>query len=214
MGDRVPGIVGDEPSAADGGDSDAMPPGAGFDLPGVSGADAGSGSPVQATVQIFGWPRNISWDEFKELRSRPEGEDEDAQTHSEADQPERVTVHSVGGWFRVTALTVRVRIVSGDTWVVGPLKTDNLLNHEQGHYDITGVLGRDMANEIVAARARNVQGLQEQVAQIIERYTDRADAWTKLYDHETEHSRNDAAQRRWDRQLRDSIRSGCAFSPP
>ncbi len=215
MGDRIPGIVGTDPfvgadDARDPGES----PGSGWTDLGPVGLDAGSGSSTAPTVQMAGWPRSISWDEFTELGARPPGETEDAQIHSEVDQPSQVSVVREGGAFRVSSLTVEIRVVRDDNWVVTSQKSDDLLSHEQGHYDLTGLLGRDMGNEIVAARGRSTADLQAKVTQIIQTYRQRAKTWTDRYDTETDHSRNRAAQKRWDDQMHSAMQSGARFSPP
>jgi hypothetical protein len=215
MGNRIPGVVGIDPlvdTKDAGGPGES--PGSGWTDPGPLGMDAGSGSSTSATVQMSGWPKSISWADFTELGARPPGENEDAQIHSEVDQPSQVSVTREGGVFRVSSLTVEIRVVAEDNWVVTSQKSNDLLSHEQGHYDLTGLLGRDMGNEIVAARGRSTDDLQAKVTRIIQTYRQRAKAWTERYDTETDHSRNRAAQKRWDDQMHSAMQSGARFSPP
>jgi len=189
-------------------------PTAGWTDLGPVGMDAGGNASAPASLQISGWPRSISWDEFKDLSARPTGETEDAQIHSEVDQPSRVSVVREGGVYRVTSLTVTLRTVDEDNWVVTSQKSADLLSHEQGHYDITGLTGRDMGNEIVAVRARSRDDLQTKVTQIIEKYRRRAKALTERYDTETDHSRNRQAQKKWDDAIQSAMKSGDPFSAP
>jgi Bacterial protein of unknown function (DUF922) len=215
MGDRTPGVVGLDPFAEDAGARvPGKTPSAGWTDSGPIGLDAGSGTTAPVSLQISGWPRSISWDEFKELPARPPDETEDAQIHSEVDQPSRVGVVREHGVFRVTSLTVTLRTVSEDNWVVTAQKSDDLLSHEQGHYDITGLTGRDMGNEIVAVRAHSRADLQTKVTQIIEKYRRLAKALSGRYDTETDHSRNGQAQERWDDAIHAAMKSGDPFSGP
>jgi len=162
-----------------------------------------------------GWPRTLSWGDFPGVEARPPGaNDESAQIHSEVDQPERVSVTRSGGQRRVSSLTVTIRIVREDTWVVNSQKTAELLSHEQGHYNITGLMGRDMGNEILAARAGTLADLQQQVTRIIERYRQRSQALSDQYDTETRNGRDRDAQRRWDDRIRQSMDQGTPFSAP
>ncbi len=115
--------------------------------------------------------------------------------------------------FRVASITVEIVTVQEDTWVVTSQKSDDLLSHEQGHYDLTGLSGRDMANEMAAARARTPAALQARVSQIIRTYRRRAKAWTDSYDTETDHSRNRQVQSRWDERIRDAMQNGTSFAP-
>jgi len=214
MGDRIPGLFGVEPPTPGiRGGGGFAPPDAGFDEPGPIGADAGAGAPAGLTMG--GWPRTLSWGDFPGVEARPPGaNDESAQIHSEVDQPERVSVTRSGGQRRVSSLTVTIRIVREDTWVVNSQKTAELLSHEQGHYNITGLMGRDMGNEILAARAGTLADLQQQVTRIIERYRQRSQALSDQYDTETRNGRDRDAQRRWDDRIRQSMDQGTPFSAP
>jgi hypothetical protein len=215
MSDRLSGVFGFEPLLPDASSpDDFVPPGTGFSESGPVGLDSGGGGP--ASLVLSGWPRALTWDDFRELESRPsdaEG-DENAQIHSDVNQPERVRVAREGGQQRVSALTVTISIIRADTWVVRSAKAAALLSHEQGHYDITGLTGRDMGNEILAARAGTLEDLQRQVTDIIERARQRAQDLNARYDTETGGGANRDAQRRWDERIRSSISSGTAFSAP
>jgi predicted secreted Zn-dependent protease len=125
-----------------------------------------------------------------------------------------VGVTREGGQRRVSSLTVTIAVNRGANWVVRSAKTPELLNHEQGHFDITGLMGRDMGNEILAARAGTLEDLQQQITAIIERYRQRGRDLNARYDTETGGGRNRDAQRRWDERIRSSIDGGTAFSAP
>lgn len=215
MGDRTPGVIGFEPRPPGlAGHGDFVPPDAGFGESGPVGLDSGGGGP--ASLVVSGWPRALTWDDFRELESRPadaEG-NENAQIHSDVNQPERVSVSREGGQRRVSSLTVTISIVRADTWVVRSAKTPELLSHEQGHYDITGLMGRDMGNEILAARTGTLEDLQRQITSIIGRYRQRARELNARYDTETGGGRNRDAQRRWDERIRSCISNGTPFLAP
>lgn len=215
MGERLPGVIGFEPQPPGlAGTGDFIPPDAGFGGPGPVGLDSGSGGP--ASLVLNGWPRALTWDDFRELGSRPADAagDENAQIHSDVNQPGRVRVSREDGQPRVSSLSVTISIVRADTWVVRSAKTAELLSHEQGHYDITGLSGRDMGNEILAARAGTIEDLQQQITDIIERYRQQAQELNTRYDTETGGGRNRDAQRRWDERIRGSISGGTPFSAP
>ena len=215
MSHRTPGVMGFDPLPAGfGGPGGFVPPDGSFGESGPVGLDTGGGGP--ASLVVSGWPRSLTWDDFRELGSRPadaEG-DENAQIHSDVNQPERVRVSREGGQQRVSALTVTLSIIRADTWVVRSAKTPELLSHEQGHYDITGLTGRDMGNEILAARAGTLEDLQRQITGIIERTRQRARDLNARYDTETGGGRNRDAQRQWDERIRSSISNGTPFSAP
>jgi hypothetical protein len=156
----------------------------------------------------------LTWGDFTELPSRPPGEIEDAQIHTEAALPDEVTVEGIGGRLRVVGVIVTLRIINGDTWVVGSQKSDSLLNHEQGHFDITGLLGHDMARQILNAKAHKLSELQQQMRRVVARSNRLAARLTEQYDGQTDHGLNEAAQRRWDDRIQSSIRSGRPLAPP
>jgi len=215
MGDRTPGVMGFQPRPPGlAGQDDFVPPDSGFGDAGPVGLDTGGGGP--ASLVVTGWPRALTWDDFQELGARPADAEgtENAQIHSDVNQPERVSVSREGGQRRVSSLTVTISIVRADTWVVRSAKTPELLSHEQGHYDITGLTGRDMGNEILAARAGTLEDLQRQITGIIERARQRAQDLNARYDTETGGGRNRDAQRRWDERIHSCISNGTPFSAP
>src|SRR4051794_10091324 len=111
------------------------PPRGGFASPSPVGANTAGA----VSSGITGWPRDIRWSEFSQVSRSPGGITEDAQIHSEVDSVERVNLIRENGQFRVSGYTARIKVVREDTWVVLGKKTDALLAHEQGHFDITGL---------------------------------------------------------------------------
>lgn len=186
---------------------------------GLPGQSLGGASPVAASTgtsstkkKLNGWPRAIGWDEFEEIQTRPAGVEEDAQIHSETDPPDNVTVVRKGGQFRLGPLTAEVRVVPEDTWVVAGKKSDELLSHEQGHYDITGLTGRDMLRDLAAIRAPSVKVLQRRVQKTIQRTQKLANALTTRYDDETKHGKDKSVQKNWKDHLRKCIKNGIRLS--
>jgi hypothetical protein len=191
-------------------DDDQFPPGSGFEDPGVVGLDTSGGSSAGA---ITGWPRSIAWSEFNERNSRPEGVDEDAQIHSEVQLSPEVTVESDNGKLKLGSFTVQVVVISEDTWVVKGHTSTALLAHEQGHYDITGLVGRDTMNDLKALRARSSRDLQRDVDRILRNARQLAKTLTDKYDSETNHSQNTRAQQEWEKKIRDALQNGTRLSP-
>jgi hypothetical protein len=186
---------------------------------GLPGQSLGGASPVAKSTgtssgkkKIEGWPRAIAWDEFKEIKTRPAGVDEDAQIHSETAPSKNVTVVRKGGQFRLGPLKAEVHVVPGDTWVVAGKQSDELLSHEQGHYDITGLTGRDLLRDLAAIRAPTVKALQRRVQKTIQRTRKLANALTTSYDDETKHGTDKVAQKKWKDHLRKCIKDGIRLS--
>ena len=187
---------------------------------GLPGQSLGGGAPVAKSTgtatgkKIKGWPRAINWDEFKEINTRPSGVKEDAQIHSETVPPKNVTVVRKGGQFRLGPLTAEVHVVPENTWVVTGKKSDALLSHEQGHYDITGLTGRDLLRDLAAIRAPNVKVLQRRVQKTIQQTRKLASKLTTQYDDKTKHGTDKTVQKRWKDHLRKCIKNGIRLSAP
>ena len=158
------------------------------------------------------WPRRISWDEFAGRDSRPLGVDEDAQIHSEGILPSNLTPVNENGRLRLPAITVELSVDRTETWVVTSRKTAELLAHEQGHYDITGLVGRDLAADLAALRGGSGRELQRKVTRLMEHHRGEAGRLTRLYDQETNHSRNRDEQSRWEGRIGEAIRQGTRFT--
>jgi hypothetical protein len=194
-GGRIPGPIcaerlGDDP-ILDRGFTDAIP--------------LGGGSGSAGSVVLAGWPRSLAWSDFPEVATRPAGATEAAQISTEVVQPDRVDIARAGGSLRLSSYTVRVRLVRDECWVVADQKSDALLVHEQGHYDITGLTARDMVAALAGVRASSAADLQQQVTDIIAAAGALASSLTSLYDGSasggTNNGRDAAAQARWNTHL-------------
>lgn len=206
---RIPGPLSESPPMEP---ASPSAPVTGLDQPGTVGMR--TGSRCRSVPRLRGWPRTITWREFGEVAQRPDGGDEDAQIHSEALLDPEVSICSDSGRLRLGTFTVRLQVTTEDSWVVRGTATDELLSHEQGHYDLQGLDARALMNRMAALRAENAEDLQRQVTEQIEASRTTAQALSDRYDEETDHGRNAEMQRRWDSAIRDAIRSGNAFQAP
>lgn len=212
-GARIPGpypYERDAPEACNpplAGFKDAAPLGAGS----KGGAGKGGAGPT-----LRGWPRAIAWTEFRDLAERPEGEHENAQIKAEGIQPPRAEVAREDGRLRLAAYEVRVVVNRELSWVVTGTKTDVLLDHEQGHFDIQGLTTRDMVAALAALRADNADDLQNEVSRIIAQAQTDGQAMSDLYDSEaeTDHGRDQVRQARWNEAIRAARDGGTALVPP
>jgi predicted secreted Zn-dependent protease len=160
-----------------------------------------------------GWPRKITWDEFQKPDKRPPGEKEDASIHSEGELDTNISPQLEKGRFRLPAITIRVEVMAQDTWVVKDKMSDDLLNHEQGHYDITGLLGKELGEGLLALRAASVTKLQAKVTRYMTHYRDQEEKIDKRYDAETDHGRKADQQDRWNKKLDDCMKNGTRLAP-
>src|SRR5512132_1454056 len=84
-GGRTPGPIGSDTRPLHGPFDPHFPIG-GFGTPGPLGLNEGATTGPRLT----GWPRQISWTDFKDVATRPAGEKEDAQIDTQTAQQQRV----------------------------------------------------------------------------------------------------------------------------
>lgn len=78
----------------------------------------------------------------------------------------------------------------------GLLKTDYILAHEQGHFDITEIFARKL-NEALQNYELNKRSFKKDVSGIYQSIVRQKEEFQKMYDGETDHSRNRKAQYEW-----------------
>ena len=189
----------------------------------------------QVLQNVQGWPLNLDWDRhFRKVNSLG---GMDALTHSLVTPPRRFTVRLHGGNYELRSVQVRVRLGSqtrvrrGFLSSATPAEKSHLLRHEQGHFDIAGLLARDLVSDLMdmAMDAALVEALQDSGNSPREylRYAQRdigpraRAAWAELrrlwlvidqpdgpggehrglYEKATRHGEDHAGQSRWNRML-------------
>ena len=90
-----------------------------------------------------------------------------------------------------------------NAWVFQQPQTfqDDLLHHEQGHYDLVALFCRDMFIDIMALKTQtfsSANAVLQAVQQIFGRYDPLIAAVHTPYDNDAQHGRVPAQQRRWD----------------
>lgn len=206
---RIPGSVG-----YDGGPLDVgvipVPPNAGFGTPDpLKGGDGPTAGP-----KLTGWPRQIAWDEFKDVGTRPAGEQEDAQIDTQTAQPDRVGVAREQSRFRLGDFEVKLKVIGSNSWVVTSQKSDTLLAHEQGHFDITGLVARDLVKALGALRVSTTDELQREVSRLYEAYNAWGQGLSDQYDEETDHGRKTKPQSDWESRIRTCAQQGTSLGTP
>jgi len=187
------------------------PPYAGFRSAHPEGVSTSTGSP-----SLSGWPRQISWGEFKEVSSRPDGASENAQISVELQSEKNVAVERENGQFKLGKVTFKVIVKRAESWIVGGQKSDPLLAHEQGHYDIVGLFYRDLMTGLRNLRTNSVADLGSETNRLMGEYDQLADAMSDKYDssQETNHGINTARQQDWEKQIQDCIKNGTKMTAP
>lgn len=169
---------------------------------------------VEQHLRLTGWPRSIDWDEFRELGERPSGEHEDAQINPVTEGGEARTVREQGRW-KLAELELHVIVNRADSWVVRSKKSAALKSHEQGHFDIHGLIaGRDMLEALRNLRERSSERLGRAVAATMRRHQQRAQEMSDTYDDDTAHGARADRQAAWEAAIRSSIDNDSALRQP
>ncbi|MGZ8943388.1 MAG: DUF922 domain-containing protein [Methylobacter sp.] len=185
------------------------PPHAGFRSAHPQGVSTSTGGPT-----LSGWPRKIAWSEFREVSSRPEGEFEDAQISVELEPEKNISVERESGRFKMGKVIFKMSIKKSESWVVRGQKSDDLLAHEQGHFDIVGLFYRDLITALQQLRANSVSELGRETKHLMGQYDREADQMSKQYDQDTHHGRNAVRQQAWRKQIQDCIQKSSQFTAP
>jgi hypothetical protein len=78
----------------------------------------------------------------------------------------------------------------------GLMRTDYILAHEQGHFDITEIFARKL-NEALQNYQFNKRTFKKDIGQIYQSIVAEKEDYQKTYDAETDHSRNRKVQYDW-----------------
>ncbi len=174
---------------------------------------------------MTGFPRTLSWNNFRTVQASPSPPSM-AQSGSSYFRQGGWRPHLVNGEYRVRGLRIDVTVNRNASWTVRSAQTNDLLRHEQGHYDITGLIARDLAINILdlsldasvvasltdsgntpAQHLRYVQQLyQTDINNFSQRATDLMNRLQTnpitmadgIYDTQTNHGLNTAVQLVWD----------------
>ncbi len=142
---------------------------------------------------------SISWSDFTPQSSRPHGSDEDAFTKSIYHH--NYNYERNGNAVTISSADVTISMVTSQCWVVSAQSTNDLLQHEQGHYDITALGAREFYNALLQLTAISVHALQTSIAHLHSRCQQKINSANRRYDTQTAHSQNTTVQQTWNRQI-------------
>lgn len=183
-------------------------PHAGFAGASPQGVGTASDGPT-----LSGWPRRVTWQAFRQRSKRPAGHNEDAQIAVEL-RPGRLRMVREAGQFRIGRSTLRVRINARRSWVVTSRRSNALLAHEQGHFDLTGLCYRDLVAAIKSARRNSRSALVAEVRRLLREYDQRSDRLSVDYDAATRHGLDSDKQTAWEASIRAAIDNRTTFKRP
>ena len=144
----------------------------------------------------------LSWSDFTQLPSRPSSNDEDAQIHPEISFS-KFKLAKKGRGVTISDVDVDIHLVLNDCWVVSAQMSNDLLKHEQGHYDILAISAREIYNELLKTSAANTNDLQVKVKEVHKKMAQLSSQVNNRYDSKSEtfNSRNTAKQTAWNKAI-------------
>lgn len=98
--------------------------------------------------------------------------------------------------------SITCRFSKTHSW--GRHKTEYILQHEQGHFDITELFARKLAKELKGYKF-NARKYQDDVSKIYKKVMDEKEEYQNKYDKETDFSRNKQQQADWLQKIRDEL---------
>lgn len=118
--------------------------------------------------------------------------------------------HGAAHGYRIDHVQVQVEVERSLMWSVTKDRTPALLAHEQGHYDIVALLGRDLYNELSGwnsgakpKRFRKESDLKDEAGRVLRRYRKLAadlagtSSVVGVYDTKTKHGMDAKVQEQW-----------------
>ena len=153
--------------------------------------------------------RQVTWDDFKGRVKRGQFEQARISTAIQA-APLKIKVTPINKGFWVAApLAVEfyAAMNKSESSVGRAARTDRLLAHEQGHFDLTEVIARRLNRRLatVESQGASVAGARKNVKKKIDlAYRQAAEELAELqasYDQETRHGLAAAAQRQWSEKI-------------
>ncbi|MEO5591750.1 MAG: DUF922 domain-containing protein [Chitinophagaceae bacterium] len=134
--------------------------------------------------------RRLTWDDFK---SRPDNNSANAALTSS-----KITFKYNYDSDKRFNYTIGCVFEKNTSW--GRVKTDYILSHEQGHFDIAEIYARKL-NKIIKAYKFNAATAQKEVPAIYQKIMNDLSAMQNQYDDETDFSRDKEQQAAWSEKI-------------
>ena len=106
--------------------------------------------------------------------------------------------------FRNNVLAYKITCRFSKTRSWGKSKTIYILQHEQGHFDITEIFARKLAKEIKQYKF-DPRKYQEDLGKIYKKVMDEKEEYQNKYDIETDYSRNKEKQAEWLKKIDEEL---------
>jgi hypothetical protein len=160
----------------------------------------------------------ISWQQdFTEVSKPPANSVRDAFTSATGDPPKGIVFTSDANGKRVlkaSKFSVTLTMSKANSWVVTDKESNSLLNHEQGHYNLTALSARDFLNDALALTANTNTELQAAYDALKLSCQSELSAMNKMYDDDpncgTNHGKDANKQTQWDLRIKNAMNNSTA----
>ncbi len=151
---------------------------------------------AQGQAQFIQWNKNvkIKWSDF-------EGK---ADTRSPFATMSAVGIHykysslSIGDVIKIK-FEISSKFDKTKSWSRKQLQNEDVLRHEQLHFDISELVSRQFRKKV--ENAKYSKHYKNEIAAIFNRYTTYLEKLQKKYDDQTKHSKNKLRQKEWENIL-------------
>jgi hypothetical protein len=149
----------------------------------------------QAETDYITWneKRKLVWDDFK------------AAPQKWGDVAALTATH-LGFSYKMSngkvSFTIECRFEKNKSW--GLVKNENILSHEQGHFDIAEIFARKLF-KAVSAYEFNRNTFQKDLDDIYQSIVNEKEKYQQLYDDETNNSINKTNQELWLKKIKDGL---------
>lgn len=155
-------------------------------------------------MPVVGWPRTLNWGNFRVVKFPADGSIYDAETGTSIGYKSQYVKQNDGS-FATRGVVIRVELVKENTWVVSGKQSPGLLSHEQGHFDIAGLIAYELDMSLRQASGMSNDEVNSNVEDMFRVINEKVKKIQSEYDDDTNHSINNSQQVAWKRKIKDHI---------
>lgn len=150
-------------------------------------------------MSLNGFDIRISWLQFREVSSRPAGVNENAEIITDSHLGFRTRTDN--GIIEIIDVNTTISVSRARSWVMANSKSNLLLNHEQGHFDIIALGMREVYKRLLSVSGTKSSEFNKEVEIIRSSVQRKIDDKNHLYDRQTNHGMNVAEQQGWSSKI-------------
>ena len=154
---------------------------------------------------VWSKDRPLTWDDFKGTPDNSAKEDAAVSTtvHSDAEFE-----GTVGGSIKVTSVSTTATMEPDQSWVKEGKKSDDLLKHEQGHFDIAQIFALKKQQEmlgLVGKEFKDEATLKQKIDEICKKNDEDRKKMNDDYDEQTKHGTDKKKQEDWNKKIQKDL---------